>query len=467
MKILVRSKRDADAVNAVFKRFAEVSHWRVESLGGLRGERLIREIQSRIEPFTIVLLGREEADIYPLVKPLEDERPFTAILQARTKRVRNSTVEMIHSLLTRGRAIIRLKTKWNKSYVLSGAPKGKTIDLPVEPYYDTFFLYSRGARRLLDTLGLAGDPGLLLVLKGPRGLHYVYSGDKLLGRVDFSTPNYMIKPRAEKYSDIIAKTSIEELVGENTSILEILESSAVKLIREAYDRVKPRKVVVPVSGGKDSSAALLLSSEALDPSMITAIYVDTGIDFPENKEAAEKIASKAGIDLVEVNAGVDKGLMEGFPLPNPENRWCTGRKLEALRKAIERVEPSGRVLIIVGDRDSESEKRSRRPLVRIDSMLPYPAVSPLRLWSGAHVMGYLWMRGGLVNSLYSLGFYRTGCYLCFSLRSWELRIMIEEGIVSRIINSRPSHKPLFDRFLSLKSGAPVEERRGEAEPDYA
>ena len=458
MKILVRSKRDADAVNAVLKRFAEVNHWSVESLGGLRGEKLIREIQSRIEPFTIVLLGKEEAELYPLVKLLEDETPFTAVLQARTKRVRNSTVEMIHSLLTRGRAIIRLKTKWNKSYVLSGAPKGKTIDLPVEPYYDTFFLYSRGAERLLETLGLAGDPGLLLVLKGPRGQHYIFSGDKLIGRVDFSTPNYKTKPRSEKYSDTIVKTSIEELIVENTRILEILESNAIKLIREAYDRVKPRKIVVPVSGGKDSSAALLLASRALDPSIITAIYVDTGIDFPENKEAAEKIAGKAGVDLVEVHAGVDKGIMEGLPLPTHENRWCTGRKLEALRKAIENVEPGGRVLIIVGDRDSESEKRSRRPLVRIDDVLPYPAVSPLRLWSGAHVMGYLWMRGGLVNRLYSLGFYRTGCYLCFSLRSWELSIMIEEGVISRIISSRPLHKPLFDRFLSLKSGAPVEER---------
>ena len=458
MKILVRSKRDADAVNAVLKRFAEVSHWRVESLGGLRGERLVQEIQSRIEPFTIILLGREEAGIYPLAKPLEDKIPFTAVIQARTRKVRNSTVEMIHSLLTRGRAVIRLKTKWNKSYILSGAPKGKTLDLPVEPYYDTFFLYSKGAKRILEILGLAGDPGLLLVLKGPRGLHYVFSGGTLVGKVDFATPSYKLEPQGEKYSDTIAKTSIEELIEENTSILELLEDNAIELIREAYNSVQPKRVVVPVSGGKDSSAALLLASKALDPDIITAIYVDTGIDFPENREAAERIASRAGIDLLKVTGGVDRGLMEGLPLPSPENRWCTGRKLEALRKGIEKVEPSGRVLLVVGDRDSESEKRSRRPLVRIDNALPYPAVSPLRLWSGAHVMGYLWMRGGLVNKLYSLGFYRTGCYLCFSLRAWELHIMVEEGLVSRIITSRPLHKRLFDRFLSLKSGAPIGER---------
>jgi len=448
VKILVRSRKDANAVKAVLERHPETSHWIIETLGGNRGYKLENEIQQLLEPFTLVLLGREDIDVYENIRDLEDQVPFTSIILGKTKKIRNSTLEMIHALLTKGRTIIRMKTKWYTSYILSGYPKGKTLDLPLKPYYDTLFLYSRGAARALALLGIEEKEALLLLVKTDGGIHYVYSGNILIGKINFINNNIEFKTD----DPILITNSIQDLIHANNEILRILETYSSNILLNAINKVNPKQIIVPISGGKDSAVALALTTKIVDKNKVKAIYVDTGIDFPENKETVEELASKVGVELITTSAGVDYGLLAGKPLPTSNNRWCTGRKLQALNKAIKEISKNGNILLVVGDRDSESDRRSRRPIIRVDDVLPYPAVSPLRLWSGAHVLAYLWWKGLPINPLYSLGFYRTGCYLCFALRSWEINIMDEEGLIDNILKRKPWQKDFFRRFLEKRYG---------------
>jgi len=454
LRILVRSKRDADAVRASLARFPETSDMEVVSLGGVRGERIVDRVEELLEPFTIVILGREDAAIAPRLREALRRVPFTALVESRTKRVRNNTIEMINALITRGRAEIRLTTYWNDTYILSNSRSGVRVPVPVEPYADTFFLFGSGARLALDIMGLeySGSPPLLLAVKLAMGEHLVYAGPQRLG--GFRANNRGLRPRgwSEPGVELAGLSgSIEGVARDNSRILTLLEEHSLRVFEKTGD---VDTVIVPLSGGKDSASALILATRYYGPERVKAVYVDTGIDFFENEEEARKVAETVGVELHVARAGVDRGLLaERMPLPDPKNRWCTGRKLEALRKTISRI-ARGRTVIVVGDRDAESDRRSRRPSIRPDEKLPYPTVAPMKFWSGAHVEAFLAYHGVPLNPLYELGFYRTGCYICFSLRDWELEAMRRGGVFDRITRERPEHEKLIRAFLESRGKGP-------------
>ncbi len=445
LKILVRSRKDARAVEASIERFMPGWGIRVETLGGARGEGLADRIVEEAEPYTVVLLGREDEELRGLVEPALP--PFSVVEVTRGRKVRNNTVEMIYSYLTRARARIRLETSWNGSTYLLAGRMGKPLEkLPVTPQGDSFLLYGRGAKLLSIFMTRSVGPAALL-FKEKGGKHLVYSGPKPLG--EFYAEDNSPAPRGSPYRGVKpSKFTFESVVEANRRLVEILEAKSVEVLRSLEP--DPDTVIVPWSGGKDSTAALLVALEAYGRDAVTAVYVDTGIDFLENLEYVEKLADKLGVNLIVKRADVDRGLLEEhMPMPHPEYRWCTGRKLDALREGF-REAARGKTIVVTGDRDGESEKRGRRPVKRFDEKLGYPVLSPIKLWSGSQVQAYIASKGLPLNPLYEAGFYRLGCYVCFALRSWEVNVMKKAGVIEKILRARPHHKVLFDRFLELK-----------------
>ncbi len=445
LKILVRSRKDANAVEASVEKFMRGWGIEVKALGGARGEKLVEAVASEADALTVVLLGREDSLVAERIEPLLP--PFSVVEITRGKRVRNNTIEMIYSSITRARARIRLEASWNsETYVLAGGMGEPLQGQPVTPQGDSFLLYGRGARLLSLFLTKNVGPSALL-FKEKGGKHLVYSGPKPLG--EFYADDNSPVPRGVPYRGVRpVKVSFDSVVEANSSLVRILEAKSVDLLRRFEP--DPDTVIVPWSGGKDSTAALLVAIEAYGRDAVTAVYVDTGIDFIENLEYVESVAGKLGINLVVKKADVDKGLLEEhMPMPHPEYRWCTGRKLDALREGFKEAS-HGKTIVVTGDRDGESERRGRRPVKRFDEKLGYPVLSPIKLWSGAHVQVYIRSRGLPLNPLYEAGFYRLGCYVCFALRSWEVNVMRKTGVIERIVRDRPHHKVLFDRFLELK-----------------
>jgi len=452
LRVLVRSKRDADAVKASFSRFPETSEYEVESLGGVRGGALAEAVESALEPFTVVLLGREDAGVLPQVEEASRRVPFTAVVLARTKRVRNSTVEMINALMTRARTRIRLAAFWDGNYRLANAPNAYPLELREEPAADTFFIFSRGVEVLSSAIGYRLPRGVYIAEKLPMDHHLVFAGPE--AAAEFNAASGAARPRGRliEAPKVSLPASLADVAESNRSVLRVLEAKTVEMIRR-YLGSHRGPVVVPLSGGKDSEAALYVAVKALGPERVKAVYVDTGIDFEESAETARRAAEALAVELIEVHAGVDKGLLlERMPLPSPDNRWCTGRKLAALKRAVDGLAARGDPVLIVGDRDAESDRRSRRPLMRVGQGLPYPTLAPLRLWSGAHVEALLALHGLPINPLYEMGFYRTGCYLCFSLRGWEIEAMRLGGVLDSLRASRPGHEKLIERFLAGRGG---------------
>ncbi len=447
LKIIVRGRKDAKAVKAALERF--MPGWGIEVAaagGGSRGDALLEELAGAMEPFSVVLLGREDEGIASDLQALAP--PLSAVIVTRASKVRNNTIEMIYSYINKARARIRLATFWDgEAYIFSGGLGGSELEgIPYTPQGDSFFLYGRGARTLsLFMMRSVGSVPLLF--KAEKGKHIVFSGDSVVG--EFYAEDKGEVPKAVPRRGAQAKrVSLERLVEKNTPVMEALESKSIEILRRLAP--DPDTVIVPWSGGKDSTAALIIALKAYGRDRVKAVYVDTGIDFLENAEYVEKVASKLGVDLIYKRANVDEGLLlEGMPMPDPEYRWCTGRKLDALREGF-REAAKGKTIVVTGDRDGESEKRGKRPVLRYDEKLGYPVVSPIKLWSGSHVQTYILWNGLPLNPLYEAGFYRIGCYVCFALRSWEINVMKMAGVFKRILRERPEHKVLIDRFLELK-----------------
>jgi len=442
LKILVRSKRDADAVRSTIRIFG-IENLEVRALGGFRGGKLAERVLDEIKPFTIVLLGREDAEVAELIK--NSLPPFSEIIVSKTKRIRNSVPSQIFSLINRGRASIRLFTSWNKAYILSRFKNSKALNFPNDPQGDTFFIYKNGKEILSELLGREIN-GVLLSFKLSGGHHEIFMGPALLARIYIGQDIGDLKVEKVFNLEDDKGPEFDNIIETNKPILEVLEKRSEDILRELGNDLDT--IIVPWSGGKDSTAALLLSLKIFGRDRVKPVYIDTGVDFLENKEYIEKISSLLKIDYYVYKADVDEKLLMGSPLPTPRYRWCTYRKLLALRRAFKELS-KGKTLIVVGDRDAESNARARRPMLRIDDT-GLPVAAPLKLWGGAHVEAYILSKGLSLNPLYEMGFYRIGCYICFSLRSWELEIMLKRDLIPEIIERRPEHKEILERFLRSK-----------------
>jgi len=439
LKILVRARKDAKAVEAAARAYYPDFDVRVESLGGARGEELASRIASEAEPFTLAILPRGAAS---LVSPAELP-PLARLVEAPARDVRNLRLAQIAALIDRGRALIRLAARWSPglgSYILDApaAPPG----VEASPDSDNTLLYSRGLDTLSGLVGWGLSGHALAYTRGDSMVVH-YSGEALAG-LSVSPPGPRVE-WARPPPGGAAPAPLEAVAEANRGVLEAAVGSLASWLRGAAG--EPSRVIVPWSGGKDSTAALIVAVEAFGAERVVAVAVDTGVEFPESGEYIERASSRLGVEVVQVRAPLREAILGGRGLPRRGERWCTGLKLEALASAVRRIargEP--RPVVVVGDRDAESRARSRRPQARVDPYHGILTLAPLKLLGGAHALLIPVARGLGVNGLYGEGFYRIGCYICPYMRGWELHIL-RSRLRGRLESRLPEARRLLGLFL--------------------
>lgn len=197
--------------------------------------------------------------------------------------------------------------------------------------------------------------------------------------------------------------------------------------------MRPVKVVVPISGGKDSQACLKLALEDYAPDVVRGLFCDTQFEHPITYiHVRETMQKLYGVRVDEVCEGSVLGKSEKYGrFPGGGARHCTDElKIVPTKKYCKALaEQQGGFEVWYGMRLGESPERATRYKDKIDTglYLPHEVIRhkypkylgkmgvrfrlPVLNWSGLHVLDYL---AGTENPLYAAGFSRIGCFPCLA-----------------------------------------------------
>ncbi len=386
MIIYVKSKKDRDALKSVF---SSVYGWSppLRTLGVEHREMdgAIEEIPP--EDFTLILLGKEDAR---WLKENHDNH-FRKVEVFWKARVRNGRMRELVEFVERAKLRFLFDVRWDGMYLLGR--RTNFLD-NVRPGDDVYFVPEEWEYRGILSALVGRDVGTPMIhLRG--NVEVLHAGREVLATVPRNGGRIVVREtppmRLEK----------GELVRENGEHIEGKVEVTVRKIREVLGGRE--EVVVPFSGGKDSTVvALLLKEAGVD---FTPVFVDTGGEYEETHRWIREMERVVGrVEVVEAPVAEryrEEG--EDYLL----SRSCTRDKISTLYSFVERnfEDP----VLVNGDRVAESRARSFRPDLRRDKFWVF---SPIKLWSYLDEELYLWKRGLELPELYRKGFYRVGCFFC-------------------------------------------------------
>lgn len=193
------------------------------------------------------------------------------------------------------------------------------------------------------------------------------------------------------------------------------------------------KVLVPISGGKDSQACLKLALQTHQAHEVRGLFCDTQFEHPATYAHVESLRSMYGeiqIDTVCGGSVLGKSVKYGR-FPGGGARHCTD-ELKIRETKIyckELAKQQGGFEVWYGMRSEESAERAKRYAGKVcdEVYAPHdviPSKYPQYLanmgvmfrlcilhWSEADVMQFL---EGKHNPLYNEGFPRVGCFPCLA-----------------------------------------------------
>lgn len=202
----------------------------------------------------------------------------------------------------------------------------------------------------------------------------------------------------------------------NMDHLRKKEKTAVDIVKAVADRYSDRFPVIFFAGGKDSSAVSLLVEKALGK--VPLFFADTTLEYPETYSLVEKFSKCCGFELIKDGDYFYKSPCNFFELckklgpPSIYSRWCCSVfKSYPVGKFYGEVE--GNVLAFLGIRKRESARRRKYGTLSISKKLSKQlSVFPIVEWKEADVWFYLLQKRVPINTLYTHGFSRIGCWPC-------------------------------------------------------
>ena len=180
--------------------------------------------------------------------------------------------------------------------------------------------------------------------------------------------------------------------------------------------------IISLSGGKDSTAMLLMMLERNEP-IHSVVFFETGWEFPEMIEHINLLEKQTGIKIVRLKPKrsfeywlFDRPLKnrKGYGWPSPIRRWCTREKVNAINKYAKKHKP---YFECIGYAADESERQSKEIITR-RSNLRFPLIE----WGITEddALKYCKLKGYHWCGLYDI-FPRLSCFCCPMMRMDSLK----------------------------------------------
>lgn len=208
------------------------------------------------------------------------------------------------------------------------------------------------------------------------------------------------------------------------------------------EKLAGRRVILSMSGGKDSSAAgLWLQEHGIE---FEAVFMDTGWEHPDTyRYVRETLEPRFGpVRWLQAQRDGEPETMEKLirrkgMFPSRVKRFCT-QSLK-IRPFVEYVKglsaEDGAVVNVVGIRAGESSARSAMPRWSFEpDMGGIHTWRPIIDWSYQDVIDMHARHELLPNPLYLSGASRVGCWPCINARKAEIRHIVEHDpdVIDRI-----------------------------------
>ena len=208
------------------------------------------------------------------------------------------------------------------------------------------------------------------------------------------------------------------------------------------------KVVVPVSGGKDSQSCLQLARSLYNKDEILGLFCDTQWEHPLTYAHVENLKTIYDVNITTITAGsVPEKVLKYKRFPGFSIRFCTEElKMKPTKEFLATLgkEQQGDIIEVwYGIRSDESPARKKRYLGKTndDLYLPhevfpgkYPKYLgklgirfkfPILNWSTEEIFSFL---EGKENPLYKQGFNRVGCFPCLATNDKGKRDAFEHDV---------------------------------------
>ncbi|MEW6107040.1 MAG: phosphoadenosine phosphosulfate reductase family protein, partial [Bacillota bacterium] len=281
------------------------------------------------------------------------------------------------------------------------------------------------------------------------GRRYYYRGELVAeaeGGGLFSRP----KLRIHRSGLSLDPVNVEEMLAQNSSLLQGLVQRSLRFIYQTYRRQRNRVDIAAVafSGGKDSFVTLDLVQRVLEPDQFVVVFGDTGMEISDTYAAVEE-AKKRWPHLSFYTARSVKDARTTWREMGPPSRihrWCcsvhkTVPTLLLLRQLSGK--PSAKVLIFDGVRHEESPGRAAyASIVAGGKHKTQTNARPIIAWNSGEIFLYLLGRRLLLNRAYRYGTTRVGCALCPMSSLWK-----------DMINGSVYHKDMEGLLEELRSYA--------------
>ncbi len=227
----------------------------------------------------------------------------------------------------------------------------------------------------------------------------------------------------------------------------------VKLIaKRVKTYLEGRTLVLTYSGGKDSTAALIISlklQEYIDFKLRVMYVFMPYLEALRNIKFVDFVSKRLGINIevVEPKRRYVKKMLRWLGLPRRGNRWCTYFKVRPIRKVV-RGNPN--VIEGVADRIFESPKRALRLLKRLKDgfIASKKKFTPVEFMPIIDIMDIV-RKYDLIHPAYKDGLPRVSCSLCpyKTLYEFNVREDIEdEGFIEEVLRKEHSKGKVYSRI---------------------